>query len=134
MSHNPPPVSIQAILPREEAVKLVFWQAPDDALFSQDDIAIITGHTAGVLTTMRSSGGGPTYRDRTGDTWNHNPSLALLRRLVSLGFAFESSKYESICSLFRKLRSILLNLLNATRPKPDQKRTTSSYACNFNFT
>ena len=91
MSHNPPPVSIQAILPREEAVKLVFWQAPDDALFSQDDIAIITVHTAGVLTTMRSSGGGLTYRDRTGDTWNHNPSLALLRRLVSLGFAFESS-------------------------------------------
>ena len=59
MSKNPPPVSIQAILPREEAIKLVFWQSPDEALFPQEDIAIITGHTVGMLTLMRSGGGGP---------------------------------------------------------------------------
>ena len=69
MSQNPPPVSIQAILPREEAVKLVFWQAPDDALFSQDDIAIITGHTVGMLTLMRSGGGGPSYRKAKKAVW-----------------------------------------------------------------
>ena len=41
MSQNPPPISIQAVLPKEEAVKLVFWQSPDEALFSQEDIAKI---------------------------------------------------------------------------------------------
>jgi len=107
MSQNPPPVSIQAILPREEAIKLVFWQSPDEALFPQEDIAIITGHTVGMLTLMRSGGGGPPYRKAKKAVWYeksavvrwmHNPRLALSIRLVSLSFAFESSKYESICS------------------------------------
>lgn len=84
MSHNPPSVSIQAILPREEAVKLVFWQAPDDALFSQDDIAIITGHTAGVLTTMRSSGGGPTYRKARKLVWYEKAAVVRWMRQVSV--------------------------------------------------
>jgi len=84
MSQNPPSVSIQAILPREEAVKLVFWQAPDDALFSQDDIAIVTGHTAGVLTTMRSSGGGPTYRKARKIVWYEKAAVVRWMRQVSV--------------------------------------------------
>lgn len=87
MSQNPPPIAIQAVLPREEAVKLVFWQSPDEALFLQEDIAIVTGHTIGMLTLMRSGGGGgPPYRKAKKAVWYekgvvvrwmHNPSLAL---------------------------------------------------------
>ena len=84
MSQNPPPISIQAILPREEAVKLVFWQAPDDALFSQDDLAIVTGHTPGVLTTMRSSGGGPTYRKARKIVWYEKAAVVRWMRQVSV--------------------------------------------------
>lgn len=69
MSQNPPPIAIQAVLPREEAVKLVFWQSPDEALFLQEDIAIVTGHTIGMLTLMRSGGGGPPYRKAKKAVW-----------------------------------------------------------------